>query len=420
MTTDPISAPLAVIGTGSLEAAAESRLEWPLHILLTVNSAWNAWNFRRALIRAFIDDGHSVTIAAPADEAVGQLEALGCKFVELRMDPRAMGISSALKALWEFGRLFASERPDVVLSYTIKNNVFGALASRGRGIAFIPTVTGLGTAFLSGRLLRLISEFLYRYAFRTLPIVIFQNSDDEKMFVARKLVRSEQTLLVPGSGVDLEHFSPAEFPPASHPPTFLMISRLLRDKGVLEFVEAAKNVKSRYPNARFQLLGPIDDRNRSAVDRQTIESWQESGAVEYLGTTTDVRPHIAAAHCIVLPSYREGAPRTLIEAAAMARPVIATNVAGCRSVVDHEINGFLCEARSAESLSRAMLSFLDLPHDLRTKMGEAGRAKIQREFDEALVMATYRNAIATASRRRRLRRPTRRSTEPTSSTHERT
>lgn len=174
-----------------------------------------------------------------------------------------------------------------------------------------------------------------------------------------------------------------------------MIARLLRDKGVAEFVEAARRVRSRHPGVRFQLLGATGSENRSAIDATTLQGWVAEGAVEYLGTTADVRPAIAAASCVVLPSYREGAPRTLIEAAAMARPVIATDVPGCRAVVDRDISGFLCAVRSAGSLAAAMERFLELPPDARAAMGAAGRAKMVREFDQARVVAAYRAALAT-------------------------
>jgi glycosyltransferase involved in cell wall biosynthesis len=182
-------------------------------------------------------------------------------------------------------------------------------------------------------------------------------------------------------------------PSSKEPPVFLMIARLLRDKGVLEFVEAARRVKVRHPQARFQLLGAAGSENRSAIDRPTVDVWVAQGVVEYLGTTTDVRPAIAAASCVVLPSYREGAPRTLIEAAAMARPLIATDVPGCRAVVDRDVSGFLCDLRSAESLALAMERFLSLSPEAQQAMGAAGRAKMEREFDQTLVVAAYRAAL---------------------------
>lgn len=375
-----------------------------MHILMTVNAAWNIWNFRRPLVEALAGDGHRITVLAPPDDAVPELERLGCRVRPLEMSVKGLNPIEDLKLQRRFGRIFREERPDAVLSYTIKNNIFGARAATPADVPFLPNVTGLGTAFLSGKLLQTVTEQLYRRSFATLPVVFFQNEDDRDLFLDRRLVRADQARLLPGSGIDLQRFAPVPMPAPEDPPVFLMIARLLRDKGVLEFVEAARRVKARHPQARFQMLGAVGSENRSAIDRPTVDAWVAEGVVEYLGTTTDVRPAIAAASCVVLPSYREGAPRTLIEAAAMARPLIATDVPGCRAVVDRDVSGFLCDVRNAESLAAAMRRFLDLSPVAQQAMGAAGRAKMEREYDQALVVDAYRAALnAIASDRRRAR-----------------
>jgi glycosyltransferase involved in cell wall biosynthesis len=255
-------------------------------------------------------------------------------------------------------------------------------------------VTGLGTAFLSGGFLQRIAEGLYRHAFRNLGVIFFQNEDDRDLFLERRLVTAQQARLLPGSGIDLTQFAATDYPPESDAPVFLMIARLLRDKGVIEYVVAARKVKAEHPRARFQLLGAVDAANRTAIDAATVKSWQEEGVIEYLGTADDVRPHIAAAHCVVLPSYREGAPRTLIEAAAMARPLIATDVPGCRAVVEDGVTGYLCKVRDGDDLAKSMNTFLALPQAEMAQMGLAGRAKMAAHFDQAIVVEAYRNALA--------------------------
>jgi len=364
-----------------------------LRVLLTVNAAWNVWNFRRPLVAALLADGHAVTVLAPADDSVPMLRELGGDFVPLSMDAKGLNPLEGVKLIQRFKQQFRALRPDVVLSFTIKNNIFGAIAARTLGVPFVPNVTGLGTAFLSGGLLQAVAEGLYRHAFKRLPVVFFQNEDDRDLFVQRRLVCTEQARLLPGSGIDLGRFAATPMSPREGAPVFLMIARLLRDKGVLEFVEAARMVKALHPQARFQLLGAVDAENRTAIDRATVDGWVNEGVVEYLGTTTDVRPLIAAASCVVLPSYREGAPRTLIEAAAMARPLIATDVPGCRSVVDDGLSGYLCQVRDADSLAGAVMRMLALSHEECVAMGQAGRQKMQRQFDEALVVAAYRDVI---------------------------
>ena len=365
-----------------------------MHIALTANAAWNIWNFRRALVSALVSDGHAVTVIAPPDDSVGDLEALGCRFLPLDMNVRGLNPLEDLALQRRLRRVLTLEKPDVVLSFTIKNNVFGALAARAAGVPLIPNVTGLGTAFLSDGLLRQVAETLCRRAFGPLPVVFFQNDDDRDLFRRRRLVRPEQARVLPGSGVDLSWFTATDMPPPEAPPVFLMIARLLRDKGVVEFVEAARQLKRTMPEVRFQLLGAAGSENRTAIDAATVDAWVAEGVVEHLGTAPDVRPHIAAATCVVLPSYREGAPRTLIEAAAMARPVIATDVPGCRAVVEDGVSGLLCRVRDAESLAATMRRFLALPHAERTAMGRAGRARMEARFDEAIVVGAYREAIA--------------------------
>lgn len=365
-----------------------------MHILITVNAAWNIWNFRRPLVSALIEDGYRITILAPADSTAAELENLGCRFVPLEMSVGGINPAEDLELLYRLRRVFASEQPDVILSYTIKNNIYGALAARKLKLPFIPNVTGLGTAFLSRGPLQAIAEALYRRAFAQLPVIFFQNQDDRDLFVKRRLARPEQAQLLAGSGIDLVRFAPAEMPPADEPPVFLMIGRLLRDKGTFEFVEAARRIKAERPDVRFQILGAVGADNRTAINAIQVDEWVAEGIIEYLGTTSDVRPYVRAATSVVLPSYREGAPRTLIEAAAMARPLIATDVPGCRAVLDQDVSGLFCEARDADSLAAAMRRFLHLPHEARVAMGRAGRAKMEREFDEAFITRAYRRAIA--------------------------
>ena len=364
------------------------------HIFVTVNRAWNIWNFRRSVIKALLDDGHRVTVLAPPDETVPKLEQMGCAFIALAMDNKGLNPLRDLALLRRMRAVFRQHRPDVILSYTIKNNIYGAIAVRSLRIPFLPNVSGLGTAFLSHGLLRRVAQGLYRAAFASVPAVFFQNSEDRGLFIERRLVRKTQARLLPGSGIDLERFAPAGYPPAEAAPVFLMIARLLRDKGVHEFVEAAALVKQVYPKARFQLLGAVNNENRTAIDRAKVAAWEQSPGIEYLGTCDDVRQYIAPAHCVVLPSYREGAPRTLIEAAAMARPLIATDVPGCRSVVENGVNGFLCQVRSGESLAQTCQRFLALPREQQVALGQAGRDKMEREFGEARVVSAYRQAIA--------------------------
>ena len=364
-----------------------------MHVVITVNSAWNVWNFRMSLVRELLRQGYRVTVFAPYDDCVDRLVAIGCNFRPLAMRNTGLNPFELLTMGWQFRGMIKELRPSVVLSFTIKNNLVGALLSKLYGVPFIPNVTGLGTAFLSGRLLTIAATVLYRIAFARLPKVFFQNTDDAQQFHDLGIVTRDQIKLVPGSGIDLEHFRPRPRKANGTATTFLMIARLLKDKGVMEFAEAASIIKVAGHDVRFVLVGPLDADNRTAVSKDLVDGWIKGGVLTYAGSCYDVRPYIEGADCVVLPSYREGAPRTLIEASAMARPVIATRVAGCTAVVSEGETGLLCEARDSVSLAAAMQQFLAMKATERRDMGAAGRRKMEQEFDQALVVGGYMRCI---------------------------
>lgn len=364
-----------------------------MKVVLTVNAAWNAYNFRKPLIEMLLAQGADVSVLAPVDDTAAKLEAMGCNVVDLPMDAKGLSPIKNIRLTRRLRRHFAALQPDVILSYTIKNNIFGAFAARQLGIPFLPNVTGLGTAFIGKGALQRLVEQLYRTAFRNLPVVFFQNSDDRDLFIRLRLLSRDQARCIPGSGIDLQHFRPAPYPDGDAI-RFLMISRPLRDKGVLEYVEAARAITKTHRQVRFQILGPRHAENRSALAAESIDQWQAEGVIEHLGETNDVRPFIEAADCIVLPSYREGAPRTLIEAGAMARPVIATDVPGCRDVVDCGRTGFLCPAHDHRALQACIENFMSLSPAARREMGQAGRRRMEDRYDQQIVLDAYKRAIA--------------------------
>ncbi|MCY7280404.1 MAG: glycosyltransferase family 4 protein, partial [Sphingomonas bacterium] len=292
------------------------------------------------------------------------------------------------RLLLDYIRLLRDERPAMFLGFTAKPNIYGSLAARLTNVPVAATISGLGSAFLKGGPLGGFLLRLYRLALRRARAIFFQNPADRKLFIDRRIARPDQARLVAGSGIDLDRFAPSPIEQHEHF-CFLLIARLLLDKGIAEFVEAARIIRSRYPHARFQLLGGTADDNPSAVPHAELARWAAETIVEQLGMKDDVRPFIAAADCIVLPSYREGLPRSLLEGAAMARPLIASDVPGCRDVVDHQVNGLLCEVRSAQSLAIAMEQLLEMSPDERSAMGAAGRRKVEAEFDQRLVAEAY-------------------------------
>lgn len=365
-------------------------------VLISINAAWNFTNFRAGLIRALVAAGYDVVAVAPHDQYAGRLTDLGCRFVPLPMDNQGTHPGRDAVLLSRFVRLLMRERPDVYLGYTVKPNVYGSLAAHWLGIPVINNIAGLGVVFgKTGPLVRVVRG-LYRMALRRSAKVFFQNDDDRQLFIGGGLVRAAATGLLPGSGIDLTRFSVAPLHAASgadRPYRFLLVARMLWEKGVGEFAEAAELIRARWPNAECCLLGFLDVQNPGAISRAQMDTLVSSG-VTYLGMSDDVRTEIAAADCVVLPSYyREGTPRSLLEAAAMGRPIITTDAVGCREVVDDGVNGYLCEPRNAKDLADKMEQLLSLTDAQRTEMGLRGRAKMERQFDEQIVIGRYLAAI---------------------------
>lgn len=362
-------------------------------VLLVSNTAWNLAHFRRPLIEALVADGRTVIAAAAPDGSEERLTALGVRFVPLAI--RAGGLSplADLSLLLALARLIRRERPADVLTFTVKPNVYGPLAARAAGVPCIPTISGLGSALIGGGLLGALVAGLFRASLAGVPCAVFQNADDRDLFVAKGLVAADRTAIVPGSGVDLARFRPAPLP-AGGPFTFLMIGRLLRDKGVVEYAEAARLLRAHGHQVRLRLLGALGVDNPSAVPEADIARYVADGLFEHLPQTDDVRSAIAAAHAVVLPSYREGLPMSLLEASAMARPLVATDVAGCRDVVIDGETGFLCAPHDAAALADAMERMLALDPARRAAMGAAARDRVERHFARDVVVAAYRRILA--------------------------
>jgi len=365
-------------------------------IVISINAAWNIVNFRGGVISALQERGYRIVALAPDDEYRARLEEMGVELCPIAIDSKGMSPLRDLILLARYRAVLSRLKPVLFLGYTIKPNIFGSLAAHSLGIPVINNISGLGTAFINEGLLTRIATTLYRIALRRSRTVFFQNDEDRRLFLARKIVRPEQAGLLPGSGVDVQRFQPAESPGERDGCTFLFVGRLLWDKGVREFVEAARLVRARLPGARFQLLGFLDVPNRTAVGRSDVDGWIAEGLIEYLGAQSDVRPFVAAADCIVLPSYREGLPRTLLEGAAMGKPLIASDVPGCRDVVEHRANGLLCAVRDPGSLADAMMLMAETPHQRRAEMGALGRKTVEQRFDQRIVIDLYLAAIEAA------------------------
>lgn len=365
-------------------------------IALSINTSWNIVNFRSSLIRRLQQEGYDIVAVSPPDGHVATLLAMGVRHIPIIIDSKGISIYRDLQLLVKYRSILKALQPAAFLGWTIKPNIYGSLAAHSLGIPVINNISGLGTVFIKvGPLTRLVRS-LYRIALGRSATVFFQNAHDRQLFVARRVVQAETTKLLPGSGIDLAQFVPVPTSEAATP-VFLMVARLLRDKGVVEFADAARIVRQTRPDVAFELLGFLDVQNRTAIDRNTVEGWERDGCLRYLGEAADVRPYLARATAVVLPSYREGMPRSLLEAAAMGRPLIATDVPGCTEIARAGQNAFLCAPRDAQSLADAILAFLDLDADARAAMGLRSREIAEREFDVSVVEARYLDAIARAT-----------------------
>lgn len=362
-------------------------------IVFAANSAWNILNFRMNLVRALLAEGLNPVALVPPGEGEAELRKAGIEVHTIPMAPDDTSPLSGFLLVVRYIRALRRIRPAAFLGFTPKPNIFGSMAASALGIPVVNNVTGLGTAFIHGGVLGKLVPSLYRVALRSSHRVFFHNDDDRNLFLAQRLVAPEQARVIPGSGVDLGRFKSTALPAKADGLTFLFIGRLMREKGVGEFVEAARTVRAEVPVTRFQILGPADEGKRG-VPADEIDRWKNEGIVDYLGTAADVRPFIKAADCVVLPSYREGMPRVLLEAAAMGRPLIGVDVPGCRQIVREGETGFLAEPRSASSLADKMLELIRLDPKARAKIGRRARQVVEAEFSEELVERAYLEALA--------------------------
>lgn len=361
-------------------------------IVISLNTSWNIYNFRLNLTRALKSAGYKVILVAPYDK-YSEILKQEFEYHDIYMNNKGTNPKEDLKTLIEFYKLYKSIKPDVVLNYTIKPNIYGNIACSILGIKTINNISGLGTVFIKESLVTKIVKSLYKYSLSKSSKVFFQNNEDKDLFIENKLLGKPLSDLLPGSGIDTNKFIPIEYKNEDKTFKFLLIARMLWDKGIGEYVDSARIIKQKYPDVEFQLLGSLDAVNKTAISKEQMQSWVDEGLVIYLGVTDDVKEYIKKTDCIVLPSYREGTPRTLLESASMGKPIITTNAVGCKEVVYDKINGYLCEVKNPEDLADKMEMMLSLSDKQRDDMGKAGREKMIKEFDEKIVIDKYLEAI---------------------------
>ncbi len=366
--------------------------------MIVVNTSWNIYNFRLNLMRALRDNGFRVVALAPRDNYSVKLQEEGFEWIELPFDNQSTNPIKESIQIKSFYTIYKHIKPDILLHYTIKPNIYGTLAAKLLNIPVINNVSGLGTIFLNNNLSSKVAKQLYKFSFKYVNKVFFQNDDDLNLFVKNRLVQMKYTDRIPGSGIDVEKFRGViQKTGKSTPIIFLFIARLIKEKGIMEYIDAIKIIKKMKFDKRikFQIIGDLYPSNPSAIQKEELNSWIKDGLIEYLGYQEDVKPFIERASCIVLPSYREGLSKSLLEAASMEKPIITTDVSGCREVVLDGLNGYLCQVRNTHSLKEKLVKMIKLNLKEREQMGKKGRERVINNFSDEKVIDKYLSSIHT-------------------------
>ena len=358
-------------------------------VFLTSNTSWYLYNFRASTIQALREQGNRVICLSPPDDFSQRLvDELGAEHIALPLDGKSTGAVQELRSLQFIWAVMRRYRPDFVFNFTVKMNIYCGLVCALQKIPFANNISGLGTAFIHDSWLFRRVRQVYGLVNRRAQRLFFQNEEDLAVFRGKGMLGDTPYTLLPGSGVDLQRFQASPLPEGG-PFTFIMIARLLGDKGVREYAEACRQLKAEGLDVRCLLVGPLGVSNRTAISEGEVRQWQADGVLEYPGATDDVRPLIEQSHVLVLPSYREGMPRTVLEAAAMGRPAIVTDVPGCRHAVEAGVTGWLCEVRSAGSLVEQMRSVVAMEAEKLQQAGDAARKRMEERFSEEVVVEAY-------------------------------
>lgn len=370
-----------------------------MKIAIVINTSWNIFNFRKGLISGLIKDGHQVYAIAPKDKYSENLIDLGVHFIDVDMDSKGTNPFKDFLLIRKLRKVYKTNKIDFALQYTIKPNIFGTIACANINTKTINNISGLGTTFIRQNLVSKIARILYKYALRRADFVFFQNNDDKNLFQKLNLVKGNNIGVLPGSGIPLASLSYAEKDYSNDSKTFLLPCRLLIDKGVGEFIEAARKVKARYGDQiKFVLCGKPENNPTLGFSEEQAVLWAKEGVVDYLGHIDNVIDHIKKSDCVVLPSYREGTPRVLLEAASVGRPIITTDAPGCKEVVIDGSNGYLCKVKDVNSLYHCMIKIIDADSAVLDQMAKKGRTLVESKFDENIVINKYRVEIDNLSK----------------------
>lgn len=352
-----------------------------MKVLLLANVDVGLYQFRRELIGTLLTE-HQVVLVLPNGDLVRPLEKMGCRFVDTPLERRGINPIKDAGLFLRYWKLLRKEKPELVITYTIKPNIYGGIVCRMLKIPYAVNITGLGTAFQKKGALRTVVTMLYRTALKKAKVVFFENAENRQILLDKKVVKEEQTCLLSGAGVNTEHFTFTPYPAEASATKFLFVGRIMREKGIDELFAAMRRLRSEGVPCSLDILGGYEEDYSEMIQEYVQEGW-----LHYHGFQKDVRPFIEQAHCFVLPSWHEGMANTNLECASMGRPLITSNIHGCKEAVLEGVSGLLCEPRNADSLYEAMARFVELSWEERSAMGQAGRAHMETVFDKKKVVA---------------------------------
>ena len=352
-----------------------------MKIALAINSSSGLFNFRKDLILQMLADGHDVIALTPIGDRSEQLEALGIRLISTEIDRRGLNPIHDLSLFFQYRRILKSEKPDLVITYTIKPNVYCGYACRMAKIAYAANNTGLGSTFEKNNLLKRVVVIMNKVSLRYAKCVFFENENNKNLFVNEGIVKKEKAVLLNGAGVNLEHFYYQTYPDDSKGIRFLFMGRVMKEKGIEELFSSMQRLKAKGFDCYLDVLGSLEEKYEGQ-----IRQFEKAGWLNYYGYQSDVRPFIERSHCFVLPSYHEGMANTNLESAASGRPIITSDIPGCMEAVLDERSGFLCRAKDADDLYIKMVKFLSLSQSERKQMGLVGRKHMEASFDKKIIV----------------------------------
>ena len=352
-----------------------------MKILILANNDVGLYKFRKELMQALIKKENVLYASLPDGELVNEIKSLGVQIISTPIDRRGINPLTDIKLIVRYIKMFLELKPDLVITYTIKPNIYGGMVSRLLKKKYAINITGLGTAFQSENMVKKLVCLLYKISTKKAKVVFFENEENKQIFINQRLIREEQGCRLNGAGVNLEEYPYTEYPDKNEPIRFLFIGRIMKEKVVDELFEAARKIKKEYPDVCFDIVGPMEDEYCSV-----IKKLEEDGIITYYGYQKDVRPFITRCHCFVLPSWHEGMANTLLEAGTMGRPLITSRIPGCMEAIDEGENGFLCNSKDSKELKCKLESFLEIDYETKCVMGKKSRKLMEEFFDKNKVI----------------------------------